>query len=98
MHRTPFLNFRLLVFPAGSKAFSSPPVFLLFERSFLLSVRLTTDRKAFRFSLQLFSVKTELDSDSDNGNATALWPEEAEATYMGERCPHLVLGNEWLLS
>lgn len=59
-----------------------------------MSVCLTTDRKAFRFSLQLFSIKTELDGDSDNG----LWPEEAEATHMGERCPHLVLGNEWLLS
>lgn len=66
----------MLVFPAGSKAFSSPTVFLLFEKSFLLSVCLTTDRKAFRLSLQLFSIKTELDGDSDNGNATALWPEE----------------------
>lgn len=63
-----------------------------------MSVHLTTDRKAFRLSLQLFSIKTELDGDSDNGNATALWPEEAEATRMGERCPHLVLGNEYLLS
>lgn len=63
-----------------------------------MSVHLTTDRKAFRLSLQLFSIKTELDGDSDNGNATALWPEEAEATRMGERCPHLVLGNECLLS
>lgn len=63
-----------------------------------MSVRLTTDRKAFRLSLQLFSIKTELNGDSDNGNATALWPDEAEATHMGERCPHLVLGNECLLS
>lgn len=64
-----------------------------------MSVRFTTDRKAFRLSLQLFSIKTEeLDDDSDNGNATALWPEEAEATRMGERCPHLVLRNECLLS
>lgn len=63
-----------------------------------MSVHLTTDRKAFRLSLQVFSIKTELDDDSDNGNATALWPEEAEATRMGERCPHLVLGNECLLS